>query len=142
MEVNLRGNILTVEDASASCSTNFPAKADLISTVTLSVSTIVITSSTLTESPTAFSHVAIDPSVILSPSAGTLMVTISKSARVEAIFLDIIFLEVHLATEIDTARIIFNAFFSLVIELINDERGDTKHIKHTKYSKIPNAYSL
>jgi hypothetical protein len=52
-----------------------PAWVDLISTVTLSVSTITMTSSTSILSPSFFAHEAMVPSVIDSPNAGTFSTT-------------------------------------------------------------------
>src|SRR3954467_15981013 len=62
----------TVSPSPASCSVRTPATGDGTSTLTLSVSRLAIGSSAATASPGFFSHCASVPSVIDSPSAGTI----------------------------------------------------------------------
>ncbi len=57
--------------------TKTPSCSDLMSTVTLSVSTTTIISSTFTRSPGCFIHFEILPSVIDSPKAGTNCITLA-----------------------------------------------------------------
>jgi hypothetical protein len=57
---------------------NFPAFSAFNSTYTLSVSTIAITSSIYTKSPSFFYNSNTVPSVMLSPILGTLKVLVAK----------------------------------------------------------------
>ena len=67
-----------VSPSLASCDVSLPAAGARMSTLTLSVSMITITSSCSTMSPTFLFHFTMVPSVMLSPSEGTLAVSVAK----------------------------------------------------------------